>query len=62
MTTPDTVLYMWLGYGVIFGVMGLYLLRLWWAARRLRRQEAELRRLLADESSPVSSSGTIGQG
>jgi len=61
-TTPDTVLYMWIGYGVIFGVMGLYVLRLWWGTRRLRQQEAELRRLLAEEDPPDSSLGTIGRG
>ncbi len=53
MSVPDTQLFMNLGYGFILGVMGLYVLRLWWVARRLHQQELELRQLLEEKDLSV---------
>lgn len=45
MGIPDTVSYMYLGYGVFTAVMGLYLLSLWLRQRNLRADERLLEEL-----------------
>lgn len=39
METPDTLRYMLLGFGVIFGSLGVYILSLWYRLRRLRAEK-----------------------
>jgi uncharacterized membrane protein YedE/YeeE len=43
----DTVSYMLLGFGVILGIMALYLLSLWLRSRSAERDEAMLKEIQA---------------
>ncbi len=39
---PDTFNFMLIGYGIILGSLGCYILSLAWRWRRLKRQQQEL--------------------
>lgn len=46
--TPDTINYLYLGLGVVFGVLGLYVTSLWARFRGERKTLATLEQIEAD--------------